>query len=89
MIYMRCPFCGSNKTKMMVKEVPIGLNGLDDRVFRHMAYVRCLKCNARGPLASGRVMHVTYELPKWAKDPWEINGEAVALWNREKEIENE
>lgn len=77
-----CPYCRSNKTKLMVSEKPCGHNGLDDVVFRHKAYMRCLSCNARGPLASGKVMFVSYELPKWAEDPFEINQKAIDGWNK-------
>lgn len=85
----RCPFCKESNLKIMTKKIPCGTNGLDDMVFRYRAYVRCTKCNARGPLASGRVMYVNYELPKWAEDPWDINGRAVDGWNRRTGIKPE
>ena len=82
-IYLRrCPFCKSGNAKLMVNKYPCGTNGLDDVVYRHKAYVRCMKCNARGPLASGRVMFVNYELPEWAEHTWNINQRAVDDWNK-------
>lgn len=80
-----CPFCNSQKVKLMVNRAPCGTNGLDDIVYRHRAYVRCMKCNARGPLVSGRVMFVSYEPPEWCSDPWDINQEACDKWNGQTE----
>ena len=76
-----CPFCKKYSAKLMINKTPCGHNGLDDVVYRYRAYVRCKACNARGPLASGRVMYVNYDLPEWADDPWEINQNAVDVWN--------
>ena len=82
-VFLRsCPYCKKNTAKLMKNEKQCGHNGLDDPVFRYKAYVRCMNCHARGPLASGMVMHgVKYELPDWADDPWEINQAAIDNWN--------
>ena len=79
--FRHCPFCKSDNVKLMLSKRPCGTNGLNDIVYRYKAYVRCLNCNARGPLASGRVMYVSYDLPSWARDPWVINEEAQNRWN--------
>ncbi len=76
-----CPFCRQDGGKLATNQTPIGVNGLDDRVFRYRAYVRCTKCHARGPIASGRVMYVTYSLPDWADMPESIKARAVENWN--------
>lgn len=78
--FRHCPFCGNDNVKLIISERPWS-NGLKDIVYMHKAYVRCLICNARGPLASGRVMYVSYDLPSWARDPWTINEEAQNRWN--------
>ena len=82
MIYQYCPFCGNNKTKLITNRTICGYNGLDDVVYRHRAYVRCMVCNARGPLQSGRL--TTVERPfkaKWEEAPFDINQRAVDEWN--------
>ena len=82
MIYQNCPFCGNNKAKLFTNRTVCGYNGLDMVVYRHRAYVRCLICNARGPLASGRVIQERHPFTAdWEESPLEINQEAVNGWN--------
>ena len=76
----KCPFCESSNLKLVTSETLCGYNGLDEGVYRHKAYVRCMRCNARGPLASGRVMYISHELPEWAEDLLSINYRAIDLF---------
>lgn len=43
-----CPFCHAGRTIVLVKK----MRRTDWRDARPAAYVRCLNCNARGPLAT-------------------------------------
>jgi uncharacterized Zn finger protein len=59
-----CPFCGANATqlKVVVKHQYSDAHG--------HAYVRCLNCNARGPLVKGERMS---EVRQLALKRWEGN----------------
>lgn len=84
-----CPFCGSEKTKLIKNSTLYGFNGLDERIEQHKFYVRCNKCFARGGTASGKVitrlssttLGLSLALPEWATTDEALKAEAVAKWN--------
>lgn len=43
-----CPFCGGDSVKVQTKA-----DDFHRERSRYRAYVRCLRCHARGPVASG------------------------------------
>jgi hypothetical protein len=80
-----CPFCGSDKLKLMRNAERVGFNGLDIPVYRVGFYVRCQICNARGGRVSGHVL--AYDppdglgLPSWASREEDLKWGAVNAWN--------
>lgn len=84
-----CPFCNSEKTKLIKTSTLYGFNGLDVRIEQHKFYVRCNKCFARGSIASGKVitkipsaiLELSLALPEWATTDEALKAEAVAKWN--------
>jgi len=81
-----CPFCDSDKLKLMRAAERIGYNGLEIPVYRVGYYVRCMECHARGSRASGNVL--AYDppdglgLPSWASKEEDLQWQAVDAWNR-------
>ena len=87
-----CPFCGSDKLKLMRNADRAGFNGLDIPVYNVGFYVRCTVCNARGGRVSGKVL--AYDppagvaLPGWASREEDLEWSAVDAWNmRSPDIE--
>lgn len=81
-----CPFCKSNRFKLMLNRYICGYNGLDWPIERHIWYVRCNQCKARGSVASGRVIPDYYKSEIKTTAPWETTDEtlkriAIELWN--------
>ena len=80
-----CPFCGSDKLKLMRNATRAGFNGLDIPVYNVGFYVRCTICNARGGRVSGKVL--AYDppagvaLPGWASREEDLEWSAVDAWN--------
>lgn len=82
-----CPFCGSNHTKINYNFTKVGTTGLDDIVYIVRYSVRCTRCFARGPVASGKVLslerypvNIAYELPEWATIWQKVRAKAIRLW---------
>lgn len=80
-----CPFCGSDKLKLMRNAERAGFNGLDIPVYNVGFYVRCTVCNARGGRVSGKVLKydppVGVALPGWASREEDLKWSAVDAWN--------
>lgn len=86
-----CPFCGWPGTSLIRSNGRKFINGLDHPIHEHKWYVRCNKCNARGPIASGKVNlyennFITPEqrakFPEWQTTDDELIDKAVSAWNR-------
>ena len=87
----RCPFCGWHKSRLQMKKGRKFINGLDHPIEEHKWYIQCIKCKARGPIASGKVNlyenhFITTEqrekFPDWQTTDEELMSKAVKLWNR-------
>ena len=80
-----CPFCGSDKLKLMRNSYKTGYNGLDIPVYQTGYYVRCSICNARGGRVSGKVLAydppIGVALPGWASREEDLKWSAVDAWN--------
>lgn len=62
----RCPFCGSVNVKTTIKsKYPFATAS---------SYVRCMNCNARGPLFTDKVRGM---------DATRFESNAISLWNGE------
>ena len=76
-----CPYCGSKKVKATVKTGKIhykrNVTGITCSVY-------CLKCNARGPVASGeRANHLFGDpISDYLITTDEIIAQAIELWNQ-------
>ena len=80
-----CPFCGGNKLKIDGKRSRAGYTGLDDIVYVDRYSVRCLRCYARGGIATGRVLlgiRAVSNVPEWITTADSLKEAAVAAWNR-------
>ena len=80
-----CPFCGSEKLKIESKSVLAGFTGLEERVEQMTFSVRCNVCHARGGAVGGKVMTslaVIRKRPEWATTENDLEGRAIAAWNR-------
>lgn len=80
-----CPFCGSTKLKVEKKSRPFGITGLDVPVNNVSCSVRCNRCYARGPIASGRVLAYSIRglpQPSWSATISELNEQAKTMWNQ-------
>jgi len=87
-----CPFCGSEKVKLVKKSTLFGFNGLDDRIEYHTFSVRCNVCHARGPAYGGKVFCRCYpriihgmpdlKMPDWATTDEVLIRKAWDGWNR-------
>ena len=79
-----CPFCGWKKVTIAGKKVIRGY--LWDRgVNKHIFYVKCNKCHARGGSASGLIpTYITKcKMPKDELSSYEeIKNAAIKAWNR-------
>ena len=79
----RCPFCGSHSTKVVFKSRKFGENGLGDPIVILSASVRCNRCRARGPVASGKHSTVKREeMPSWHHTEYDLKFAAVQAWER-------
>ena len=72
-----CPFCRSNASRLRVVDKWSSDRGANKR---RIAYVRCLECNARGPIAKGLYYDVRNERPSMGSRQL-IHEAAVVLWN--------
>ena len=82
-----CPFCGSDSVKLGVRCRPY-IEFSTAKYLQVSWYVRCNKCHARGPLASGRQVTALFsgEMPKWHTDDKELKERAVDAWNSREVI---
>lgn len=72
-----CPFCGASPTRLRIIDKWTGKGAYRKRV----SYVRCLKCNARGPTVDfGATFDVRNERPD-AKRRIEIGALAAMAWD--------
>ena len=82
-----CPFCsaGPDRQRVVTK-----WSGSGQYVCRRVAYVRCLSCNARGPIARGPEYDVRNERPE-LEEKSELAKLAMSLWDgpSDKEAEKE
>ena len=80
-----CPFCGSDKLKLMRNATSAGFTWMDRAVLNVGFYVRCTICNARGGRVSGKVLKyelpVGVALPGWASREDDLAWSAVDAWN--------
>ena len=86
-----CPFCGSESVKVEGTAKRWGENGLGQRIDRLQFCVRCNKCHARGPVASGLHLYASIsgdDLPEWHKGRAVLCLEAVRSWNQ-KEVQKQ
>ena len=86
MMRMRsCPFCGSDKLKLMRNAQRAGFTWMDIPVNNVGYYVRCTVCNARGGRVSGKVLAyhppAGVALPGWASREDDLKWSAVDAWN--------
>lgn len=80
-----CPFCGSDKLKLMRNATSAGFTWMDIPVLNVGYYVRCTICNARGGRVSGKVLKyelpVGVALPGWDSREDDLAWSAVDAWN--------
>lgn len=82
-ITAKCPFCGSNSVQLYGRKKWLGYNGLGDRLQRHKWSVRCNKCHARGPIASGkRFRYYREDMSAILKYDLDLKAEAIRKWNK-------
>lgn len=74
-----CPFCRANATRLRIVDKWAAGDGANKR---RVAYVRCLECNARGPMARGLVYDVRNERPSMGASQL-LREHAIMLWNCE------
>ena len=72
-----CPFCKANPTRLRIVDKWAADDGANKR---RVAYVRCLDCNARGPLARGLAYDVRNERPSMGARQL-LREHAAMLWD--------
>lgn len=72
-----CPFCKSGPSRLRVVEKWSGRNTY---YARRVAYVRCLECNARGPVAKGLAYDIRNERPSMGAKQL-LRDRAIELWD--------
>lgn len=72
-----CPFCKASPTRLRVTE-----KWSDHNTYyaRRVAYVRCLDCNARGPVAKGLAYDIRNERPSMGSKQL-LRERAIELWD--------
>lgn len=80
-----CPFCKASPTRLRVTEKWSGHNTY---YARRVAYVRCLDCNARGPVAKGLEYDIRNERPSMGSKQL-LRERAIELWNGETDQQGE
>ena len=75
-----CPFCNASPTRLRIVDKWARRNICYSR---RIAYVRCLECNARGPIAKGLEYDIRNERPSMGALQL-IRDRAVELWDGAK-----
>lgn len=78
----RCPHCGSNHVRVIVKSRDM-VDGYDTKRYDvvESAQVECRRCMARGGLYQRELLH-TPERPKMmASSNWSVIQSAIGFWN--------
>lgn len=71
-----CPFCNANPTRLCVIDKWLGKGVYRNRV----AYVRCLDCNARGPISRGLMYDIRNDRPSMGAAQL-LREHAIELWD--------
>ena len=80
-----CPFCGANATRQrIIEKYATGR----DQYRRRVAYVTCLSCFARGPIARGLEYDIRNERPSMGAAQL-LREHAMQLWDGDRPEESE